>query len=244
MTLSAGDGSGSGVAATEYSLDGGAWTAYAGPFAVTSFGPHTLRFRSSDRAGNVEDARSVSWGAFTAAEQLAALSDLVGTFGLDRRLTAELRATLGLARVLVGAPRLSCLAVNAFLADVMREATETGADLTVAQARMLLSANQVLLTLGCQAAGSPRPGIEHDLLGMVGTINGFGLRRSVAADLKDGIREIGVRVVSGSSLACKSVKELRRTISEYDGRRNGLTRAEASELRTDLAAIADALDCP
>ena len=59
VTLTGADGAvGSGVASTEYSLDGGAWTPYLGAFFVGTFGPHTLSFRSTDAAGNVEAAKT------------------------------------------------------------------------------------------------------------------------------------------------------------------------------------------
>jgi hypothetical protein len=48
----------SGVGTTEYRLDGGAFTPYAAPFVVTGDGPHTLDFRSTDVAGNVEATQS------------------------------------------------------------------------------------------------------------------------------------------------------------------------------------------
>ena len=50
---------GSGVAGTEYRLDGGAWTAYSEPFTVGADGEHLVEFRSTDSAGNVEEAGSV-----------------------------------------------------------------------------------------------------------------------------------------------------------------------------------------
>ncbi|MCO8271636.1 ThuA domain-containing protein [Actinoplanes sp. TRM 88003] len=60
VTLTATD-AGSGVASTEYQLDGAtAWTAYTGPVAVSGDGGHEVRFRSTDRAGNVETAKSVA----------------------------------------------------------------------------------------------------------------------------------------------------------------------------------------
>jgi hexosaminidase len=61
VTLNASDGSGSGVDRTEYRLDAGAWTTYAGPFQVTGAGSHTLEFRSTDAAGNTETTKSVSF---------------------------------------------------------------------------------------------------------------------------------------------------------------------------------------
>ncbi|MGW4466211.1 ThuA domain-containing protein [Micromonospora sp. NPDC004704] len=45
---------GSGVGSTEYQLDGDpAWTVYTGPVPVAGDGEHVLRYRSTDRAGNL-----------------------------------------------------------------------------------------------------------------------------------------------------------------------------------------------
>jgi hypothetical protein len=62
VTLSATDGAGgSGVASTEYALDGGAFQEYTGPFTVSGVGPHEVEFFSTDEAGNVEETQSVSF---------------------------------------------------------------------------------------------------------------------------------------------------------------------------------------
>jgi hypothetical protein len=62
VTLSAADEEGgSGVARTEYRLDGGDWTAYAEPFTVTAPGDHTVEYRSVDEAGNQEEVKSLSF---------------------------------------------------------------------------------------------------------------------------------------------------------------------------------------
>ena len=60
VTLGAVDNEGgSGVKSTEYSLDGGAsWQPYTGPFSIGQEGTTALAFRSTDNAGNVEQARS------------------------------------------------------------------------------------------------------------------------------------------------------------------------------------------
>ena len=60
VTLDGADGAGSGVAGTEYRVDGGAWTAYTAPFTLSQNGNHTVDYRSTDVAGNQEPARSVS----------------------------------------------------------------------------------------------------------------------------------------------------------------------------------------
>lgn len=47
----------SGVAKTEHQVDGGAWQTYAAPFRVGP-GPHTIGYRSTDLAGDVETAKA------------------------------------------------------------------------------------------------------------------------------------------------------------------------------------------
>ena len=46
---------GSGVASTEYRLDGGIWQEYVGPFTLSADGTTLVEARSTDNAGNVED---------------------------------------------------------------------------------------------------------------------------------------------------------------------------------------------
>ena len=59
LTLDVADGAGSGADATEYQLDGGAWTAYAGAVTIAGQGVHDVQFRSTDVAGNEEEAGTV-----------------------------------------------------------------------------------------------------------------------------------------------------------------------------------------
>jgi hypothetical protein len=60
VTLTADDGTGSGVESSESRLDGGAWTTYTSPFQVTGDGDHTLDYRSTDNAGNAEQAQTLA----------------------------------------------------------------------------------------------------------------------------------------------------------------------------------------
>jgi hypothetical protein len=49
---------GSGIAKTEYSFDNTNWTTYTSVFAITTEGTTTVYYRSTDKAGNIESAKS------------------------------------------------------------------------------------------------------------------------------------------------------------------------------------------
>jgi hypothetical protein len=60
VTLTATDHSGDGVDFTEYSIDGGSWTVYTGPFAITADGEHPIIYRSQDNSGRLEDNKTLT----------------------------------------------------------------------------------------------------------------------------------------------------------------------------------------
>ncbi|MFC5854361.1 OmpL47-type beta-barrel domain-containing protein [Streptomyces chlorus] len=69
VTVSASD-TGSGVNTIEYAVGAaGAWQAYSGPVMVHQVGTHTVRYRATDRAGNVSAAKSVAFTVVTAPPQ-------------------------------------------------------------------------------------------------------------------------------------------------------------------------------
>lgn len=47
-----------GLKETEFRLDGGKWGVYGGPFTIPGEGSHLIEYRSVDKAGNLESARS------------------------------------------------------------------------------------------------------------------------------------------------------------------------------------------
>ncbi|WP_433528842.1 OmpL47-type beta-barrel domain-containing protein [Micromonospora sp. CA-263727] len=51
----------SGVASIEYAVDTGDWTGYTAPVTVRAPGPHTLRYRATDVAGNTSAERSTTF---------------------------------------------------------------------------------------------------------------------------------------------------------------------------------------
>ena len=77
VTLTATDQGGTGVERTEYRIDGGPFRGYTQPIRVASNGLHTIDYRSSDGAGNEEQAKSVS---FTIALDDACPTDLNDEF--------------------------------------------------------------------------------------------------------------------------------------------------------------------
>jgi uncharacterized cupredoxin-like copper-binding protein len=64
ITISALD-TGSGVGSVEYTLDGGAWTAYTEPVVVNTAGTHNFAYRATDLAGNTSAELT---GSFTIVE--------------------------------------------------------------------------------------------------------------------------------------------------------------------------------
>ncbi|MEF9907823.1 OmpL47-type beta-barrel domain-containing protein [Streptomyces sp. P9-A2] len=68
VTVSASD-TGSGVNAIEYAVNSGAWQAYGGPVMVHQVGTHTVRYRATDKAGNVSAVKSVGFTVVSAPPQ-------------------------------------------------------------------------------------------------------------------------------------------------------------------------------
>ncbi|MFI5894091.1 family 43 glycosylhydrolase [Actinoplanes sp. NPDC051513] len=59
VTVAATDAT-SGVARIEYAIDAAAWTAYTGPIAAPGSNKHTVSFRATDNAGNLETAKTAT----------------------------------------------------------------------------------------------------------------------------------------------------------------------------------------
>ena len=83
VTLSPGDGTGSGVASTTYSVDNGAThtgtsVVIAAPSNHTNDGVHTIRYFSTDNVGNTESTNSVTVSIDTTAPSTTSDSPLAG----------------------------------------------------------------------------------------------------------------------------------------------------------------------
>ncbi|MFJ9024265.1 OmpL47-type beta-barrel domain-containing protein [Streptomyces sp. NPDC102259] len=68
VTVSASD-TGSGVNTVEYAVGSGAWQPYTAPVMVHQVGTHTVRYRATDKAGNVSPEKSVRFTVVAATPQ-------------------------------------------------------------------------------------------------------------------------------------------------------------------------------
>jgi hypothetical protein len=92
VTLTGDDGTGSGVGAVEYQLDGGTWQPYTGPFDVTGDGPHALSYHSVDQAGNVEDPKTTTFKIDATAPSIT-ITRPTGSYGLNTSVAAAYYCT-------------------------------------------------------------------------------------------------------------------------------------------------------
>ena len=243
VTLPASDAT-SGVASTSYRLDGGAWTTYTGSFFIASFGPHTLEYRSTDNAGNVEATKTISWGSdFSAPAQLAGLSDFVTSLRLEKGLTNSLNGHLDRAAQRLGKQKDACNELDLFVQDVLNEAGKDKPRLTYAQADQLLSVNQIETLLGCLARGSTRPDAEHQVLELMRTIDVLGLEKSVANDLGNRARHVAQQIATQDDKhACKEAADFSDKVADLK-RKGKLTAAQAAVLDAEIGAIERDLGC-
>lgn len=82
----------SGVASTTYRVDGGSWLTYGTPVSVAADGSHTLEFASTDRAGNAEAPKSVTFQVDATAPSTTRA--LAGTLGSGNYYVSDVTVTL------------------------------------------------------------------------------------------------------------------------------------------------------
>jgi len=94
VTLNATD-SRSGVASTVYRIDGGSWLTYAAPFTVSALGAHTVHFYSTDKAGNTESTKAVSFKVDVSTSTAVTSSLNPSTYGQSVTFTATVTSSGG-----------------------------------------------------------------------------------------------------------------------------------------------------
>ncbi|GLF98394.1 OmpL47-type beta-barrel domain-containing protein [Streptomyces yaizuensis] len=99
VTVSASD-TGSGVNTIEYAFGAdGAWQPYTAPVAVARLGPHTVRYRATDRAGNASAAASVEFTVVATPapdrEPPVTAAEVTGVLNSDGAYVTSARVTVG-----------------------------------------------------------------------------------------------------------------------------------------------------
>jgi endoglucanase len=186
-----------------------------------------------------------------ADQQIASLHAYVGILNLDKGLTNQLQNKLEEAQKKLGQDKVgdACKKLDDFVVSVLDQAGKKDPKLTVAQAQVMLYANQILMSLGCLDAASPVPVVEHDLLVLGETIDSMGLDKPVADDLGNRVREASKHLAQGKSgETCKDLSKLSAKIAEFENKGKGkdkdkLTAEQAAQLSADVAAISSSLNC-
>jgi X-Pro dipeptidyl-peptidase len=95
LTLTADDGpTGSGIAHTDYSLDGGAWQAYSGPVSGFSTGNHFVQYRSTDVAGRQEAVKLIAFKADSVKPTVTVTTPADGaSYPLDKAVATKFKCT-------------------------------------------------------------------------------------------------------------------------------------------------------
>lgn len=90
----------SGAAKTEYSLDGGStWLTYTAPVTLSQDNKYTVSYRSTDNAGNVEAARTISFNLDQAAPTITVSGLVYGSYSDSMDITPILTLSDNLSGV-------------------------------------------------------------------------------------------------------------------------------------------------
>jgi hypothetical protein len=129
VTLSASDNL-SGVASTVFQINGGVLQVYGGPFMVANLGVNTVTFHSTDRAGNVEATKSMSFTIKGATSTSVTSSKNPSILGSAVTFTATVASTVGTATGSVtfkdGATTLGSAALSGGVATFTTAALSVG----------------------------------------------------------------------------------------------------------------------
>jgi hypothetical protein len=181
ITLAASDGQGgSGVAKTEYAIDGGAWQTYSAPF-VAPVGEHTIRYRSTDNAGQVEAIKEIVVKVRSTSTEVPVVigGEVPGVLALDVTTPGSLGSfTPGLAKdySVETSAKVTSSAGDARLTVHDPSATATGK----------LVNGQYALASALQINGSPLAGTPSTLKTWTGPITGasvaLAFKQAISAD--------------------------------------------------------------
>jgi len=207
-----------------------------------TIGDTTVSCTATDASGNMSSPKTFTVHVNGVSEELTNLINAVGSLGLDVGLTTSLETWLTTAQVHLDRQKDACQQLDWFLLQVLGQAGKVSPTLTVAQAKGLVaSADALEGTLGCLSPASPAPQNEQSLLGLLGTIEGFGLNAGVENPLTNLVRAANTALASGDS-ACPSLTDLGTQIDYLVGKKK-LTAAQAAQLLSAVGSIRSNLGC-
>ncbi|HET6352387.1 MAG TPA: hypothetical protein VFG89_09705 [Coriobacteriia bacterium] len=94
IVLAPTDGGGSGIASTEWRVDGGAWQ-FGTLVNIATLGTHTVEYRSTDVAGNVETPKSASIRVWSATSLVPASQSSAPAYGSSPKVGVQLVDSAG-----------------------------------------------------------------------------------------------------------------------------------------------------
>ena len=168
---------------------------------------------------------------------------MIAGFGLDKPFAKELDDKVSRVEGELAKGKNGCPKLDDLLHATIDNAGRRG--LSYAEAVQLLDAGNALgSVLSCAAAVPPKPAAVDDLVGLLATIDGMGLKKPEADALSDRTRAAAQTVVEGPlSKSCQKLAELAARITADTGKKDKLTAAQGATLSAAVAAIKLKLGC-
>jgi hypothetical protein len=202
----------------------------------------TVSCTATDATGNTSSPKTFTVHMNNVSEEFANLTTVVGSLGLNPGLTASLQTWLTTAQRHLDRQKDACQQLDGFLLQALAQAGKVNPTLTVGQGQALVAAANALEgSIGCLSPTSTAPAAEQSLLGLIGTIEGFGLNPGIENPLTNQVRDANAELASGDS-ACSSLTDLATQIDTLVGKHK-LTTAQAAQLRSTLGSIRGNLGC-
>jgi len=227
VTLSATDpgypSTGSGVSSTVFQLDGGAANTYAGAFAVSSLGVHTLQFHSTDVATNVESTKTV--GFHIESTTGTTLSSSVNPSSFEQAVTFTAKVTGSFGGVpngtvqfkdgasAIGSAALNGSGVAALPTTSLSLGHHTITAVYVGNTSFVGSTSAALTQTVNKAAthttvtSSANPASYHQTITFTATVSSFGVPAG-SVTFKDGATVLGTRTLNAAGVATISTNAL------------------------------------
>ena len=168
----------------------------------------------------------------------ADLLALIGSLGLERGLASDLTNKTQDAARRMATGKDPCKPLDELVRRVMDEVGKERPKLTTAQARALLhDTYAVEFTDGCRPIGSMLPAAETAVVDLIDVINGLGLPRELATDLRAKASDAGKAAATGVGDPCRKLDEILHTAGRQ------LTAAQIPAITAAVGEVRVAIGC-